>query len=108
MNRKIRICVVLAMIVFTACAAINLNTPEKQYLAARAEFNLILEQYISIQSQVPDDQHKRIVQAFESAQVALDAWSDAVVAHKDPATNIQAWLKAKSLILKILREIDNG
>jgi hypothetical protein len=103
------VAIVIVALFFVGCAGIQLDTPEKKYLAARAELNLLLEQYISLQNEVSDDDHAVAVQAFETADMALDAWEALLGTDGySPANDVRTWLKAKSVILKILREVSDG
>jgi len=91
---------------FTACAGmgIKIDTTEKKYLAARAELNLLLEQYIQIQDTIPDKEHKAASTAFITADTTLDTW-ECFLDKKDYdySTNLLVWLEAKRTILLILR-----
>ena len=95
------------MVMVAGCATTDgVDTPEKKYLVARAELNLLLEQYIDIQDKISDSDHKTIKLAFISAGDALDIWEEHVSDDDyDFTTDYKAWLDAKSLVLKILKEV---
>ena len=98
--------IILIIMTCLSCASlgVNLNTPEKKYLAARSELNLLLEQYIQIQDTVKDTDHKRAKHAFKSADAALDVWEpNAVDPDYNYSQNLQQWITAKNVILQILR-----
>lgn len=114
MYQKYRILAVFLLMLFfvvgtISCAGVQLDTPEKRYLAARAELNLLLEQYISIQNLVDDETHEMAVQAFEVADMSLDTW-EAMLGSSgyNPVDDVRTWLQAKSMILKILKEVSGG
>jgi len=90
------------------CAGIgiNLDTKEKQFLAARSELNLLLEFYISVQADIPDTEHQRAKAAFIAADAALDVWEAVLVSGSDPSTDqLMAWMNAKNIIMDVLRGI---
>ena len=93
--------------VLSGCATTqNLDTPEKQYVTARAQLNLFLEQYLDMQDDVPDHLHKTMVVSFKSADTLLDAWEPfAADPNYDFASDYKAWIKIKSDILNVFKEI---
>ena len=103
-----RVMMVLSLAIFAAyacvgCATVQLDTPEKKYLAARAELNLLLEQYIQIQQHISDQDHTIAKEAFFAAAAALDVWGASLGQPGYSAMNdIQVWLKAKNTILKVI------
>lgn len=103
--------IMVALMVFVlaaGCAStgINLDTPEKKYLGARAELNLLLEQYIQIQNKVSDSDHAAAKKAFISADMALDTWELMLgKADYDFSKDIRAWLEAKNIIIETLRKV---
>ena len=83
----------------------TLDTPEKKYVAARAELNLLIKQYLDIQDSVPDEEHKVIKQALYDADKALDIWEIFLqTPNYDYSQNIKVFLEAKSIIIKHLTE----
>jgi len=93
---------------FVGCAnmGINLDTPEKKYLGARAELNLLLEEYIQLQGRVSDGDHAIAKEAFKAADLALDTW-EMMLGKKDYdfSNDIRAWLNAKNIIIDIIRRV---
>ena len=106
MKKLIVLPMLLIFLIGCAVMGINLDTPEKKYLGARAELNLLLEQYIQVQGVVSDDDHAKATQAFKSADSALDAW-ELMLGQKnyDFSKDVQAWLTAKNIILDVLRKV---
>jgi len=106
--KKLRLPLILLMVLFVGCAGmgINLDTPEKKYLGARAELNLLLEQYIQIQGSIKDADHAKAKEAFNAADLALDTW-ELMLGQKDYdfSKDIRAWLTAKNVIIDILRKV---
>ena len=103
---KVGIVIILALIMGCASMGINLDTPEKKYLGARAELNLLLEQYIQLQNKVSDTDHAVAKQSFISADMALDTW-ELMLGQKDYnfSNDIKTWLIAKNQILEIIRKV---
>lgn len=102
--RKLIIIPLVLMLISCAGMGINLDTPEKKYLAARAELNLLLEEYIQVQNRVSDKDHETAKTAFESADMALDTWELMLGNDNyDLSKDIRTWLAAKKAILEILR-----
>ena len=103
-----RIAMVMSLAIFAAyacvgCATVQLDTPEKKYLAARAELNLLLEQYIQIQHHINEQDHTIAKEAFFTAAASLDVWGASLGQPGYSAMNdIQVWLKAKNTILKVI------
>ena len=99
---------ILLIIIMIGCASsgINLDTPEKKYLGARAELNLLLEQYIQIQDKVSDNDHANAKRAFLAADMALDTWELMLGgSNYDFSNDIRIWLEAKNTILEIIRRV---
>lgn len=97
--------IVIMMYLLANCAptGINLNTPEKQYLAARSELNILLSNYLAIQDNVSPKDHKKIKSAFITADYALDLWSEAIHNQNyNPTQDIRVWIKSKNRIIEIL------
>ena len=63
---KFAVIILMVSMLFVGCASmgINLDTPEKKYLGARSELNLLLGQYIQIQDKVSDTDHLAAKEAF--------------------------------------------
>ena len=105
-----RIMMVVALAIFMAyacvvsgCATMQLDTPEKKYLAARSELNLLLQQYIQVQHHINDTDHAIAKEAFFTAAAALDAWGGSLgQPGYSPMNDIQVWLKMKNTILRII------
>lgn len=111
MNRNklttIALCVVFALLFVISCAhfGINLDTPEKKYLGARTEMNLLLEEYLKIQDKVSDADHEVAKAAFSSADKALDTWELMLGnSNYDPSKDVRTWLEAKNIIVSIIRK----
>jgi len=102
----VRISFIVLLTVLVGCATfgISLDTPEKKYLAARTELNLLLEQYLEIQDGVPDGVHEKTKTAFHAADIALDNWGYGL---DDPdynyITDMNIWLRFKSEIISVIR-----
>jgi len=100
---------VFLIFLFVGCASmgINLDTPEKKYLGARAELNLLLEQYVQMQDRVNDSDHAKAKQAFKAADLALDTW-EMMLGQKDYnfSSDIRVWLTAKNTIMEIIRRVE--
>ena len=103
---KFTIVIILTLMMGCASMGINLDTPEKKYLGARAELNLLLEQYIQLQYKVSDPDHAAAKQAFISADMALDTW-EIMLGQKDYdfSKDIRTWLIAKNQIIEIIRKV---
>ena len=104
------IIIFIIAIAMVGCAAftqpINLDTEEKQHLAARAELKLLLEQYLIIQDSVSDTDHERAKAAFFAADMALDTWGLLMDDPEYHATmDIRAWLDAKNIIIEVMRTV---
>ena len=103
-----RVMMILSLAIFTAyacagCAAIELDSPEKKYLAARSEFNLLLQQYIQVQDHISETDHAIAKEAFFASAAALDVWEMSLGQPGYNAMNdIQVWLTTKNTILKII------
>lgn len=100
--------ILVAFVLILGCAnmGINLDTPEKKYLGARSEFNLLLKQYIQVQDTISDKDHKIAKEAFYSADKALDMWEFMLGdSSYDFSKDIQTWLTAKRVIMEILRKV---
>lgn len=106
MKRKIVVLSIIIMALFLgACATANIDTPEKKYLVARSELNLLLEQYIGIQDKFKPADQKTIKEAFYTSKMALDVWEINIsTIGYDFTTDYKTWLAAKSLILQTIRE----
>jgi len=83
----------------------SLDTPEKQFLGARGELNILIEQYVMIQDDVPMPLHLKIKSYFENADLILDMWQTNINKDIDFATDYRAWINIKSQILQTLKEI---
>jgi hypothetical protein len=108
--RKYQIVSVLIALCFVmGCAGFGqqkIDTPEKKYLTVRAELNLLIETYLQVQDQVSDEDHARVKMALESADIALDTWETYLDNDNyDFSANVQAWMKAKSAVLQILKDL---
>ena len=101
-----KLIIILPLFTIIGCSYLNarLDTPEKKYIAARAELNLLLEEYIQIQDKIPDDSHKKAREAFYTADLALDTWQ-ALMNNKgyDYRPDLQTWLNAKHIILEVIK-----
>jgi len=107
MKKKSIIASIVCLLLFIGCASINLDTEEKKFLSARAELNLLLEQYILIQDSIPDPDHEKAKLAFTTADEVLDAWESKLsVQGYDWTQDIKLWLDAKNIIIKILMEVN--
>ena len=87
------------------CGTIQLDTNEKKYVAARAELNLFLEQYILIQDKISDEDHAKAKAAFIAADQALDTWELFLGKDYDYSNDLMAWLETKRIILDIIRRL---
>jgi len=106
MYKRYSVIFILIVFMFIGCAGmgINLNTPEKKYLGARAELNILLSEYIQIQDKVSTNDHKNAKNAFLAADVALDAWEARLGdSNYDYAKNLKLWLEAKNTIINIIQ-----
>ena len=99
--RNLAIVLAICAAVFAGCATID--TEEKQYLAARAELNLLLDTYIGMQYEIGDTDHEHIRTAFHTADAALDLWENNLGA--DWSQNYRAWIEAKSIILQTIKGV---
>lgn len=102
---KKKVSIVLIFFLLCGCAqlGINLNTTEKKHAAARAELNLLLERYISIQGDVADTDHQNAKWAFVTADASLDAW-ERQLGNPDYEwyQDMETWLDCKNIIIAIL------
>lgn len=108
--RKIRIFLAsllcLTFIISCSGMGIRLDTPEKKYLGARAELNLLLQQYIDVQDKVSVSDQETAKKAFNSADLALDTWERMLgVENYDFSKDIKVWLETKRVVLNIIRSI---
>lgn len=96
---------VLILIAISACATVNKINPEQKYLIAAKEFNILATEYIKIQDDFSPADRSKIKQAFILGDAALDRWEKAAT---DPSydylSDMQTWLNAKDLILKIISQ----
>lgn len=94
------LCLIMA---FAACAAIQttLSSDDRKYLAAREEFNNLLEQYIQMQDTISDSTHEKIKTAFIAGDSALDAWSRHLDTGQPYQDDILLWGDA----IKIIKEV---
>ena len=96
----------LSILMLCSCASMgDLNTPEKKFLAARGELNILLEQYIMIQEDVPMPQHLKIKSYLENADLILDMWETNLGKDIDFSSDYTSWIRIKSQILQTLKEI---
>jgi len=95
----------LAMLIMSCASMGELNTPEKKFLAARGELNILLEQYIMIQEDVPMPLHLKIKGYLENADLVLDMWETNLGKDIDFSSDYAAWIRIKSQILQTLKEI---
>ena len=76
-NNRLAIVALVAILATSALAACsttgNIDTPEKQYLVARSELNLLLQSYLDLQDSLSDTAHAKARTAFSAADKALDA-----------------------------------
>ena len=64
----------------------------------------MLEEYLLIQDKVADKDHKIVKDAFLAADVALDTWEGMLGESRyDYLADMRVWVKAKGVILKIIR-----
>jgi len=108
--RKAKAVAVLLCVVLVAasCATfgVNLDTPEKKYLAARSELNLLLEEYVQLQDKVSDADHLIAKKAFFEADEALDRWEGQIGnTGYNFMTDMRVWLQAKSVIIDVIRRV---
>ena len=105
MKRKSILIFIALVFVLGACASVKLDTPEKKYLAARSELNLLLEQYIPIQDNFSSTDQKNIKAAAQSADMALDAWEKMLGNENyNYLQDMRTWLSAKDVIVKIMQK----
>jgi len=100
----ILICILL---MFNGCGVlgnISIETTEQKYVAARAELNIILKQYIDVQYSISEEDHKIVKKAFYDADIALDAWEAFLdTPMYNYQSNLQSYLDAKNIIMEVLR-----
>lgn len=111
MKRKLSCLLILVLLFGAGCASlgIKIDSTEKQYLAARAELNLLLEYYVSVQDQISGADHIKAKAAFVGADVALDTWEAGLgKSNYNYASDLAVWLEAKRSVTEILRRISNG
>lgn len=100
--------IIVLMLIGCGHFGINIDSPEKKYLAARSELNLLLEQYIQVQDKVSNSNHEIAKTAFKTADTALDAWHKNLFNESyDFTKDIRAWIQAKNTIIQIIREVYN-
>jgi hypothetical protein len=95
----------IAAVMMTSCAGIDIDTTEKKYLAARTELNLFIEQYVDIQRDVSEADHQRVKEAFYRADAILDIWEMNLGNDYDFTEDYKSWIEVKSLIMQILMEV---
>lgn len=103
--KKLVLPVIILLVICFGCASmgINLNTPEKKYLAAREELNLLLEEYIKVQNGVSNADHEAAKTAFKAADMALDSWGSRLgETDYNYMADMKLWLEAKSVVLEII------
>ena len=109
MKTNSRIMMVVALAIFTwacaGCATVKLDSPEKRYLAARTEFNLLLEQYIRVQDRISEADANAVRTATYAAAAALDVWEANLGKPYDFSAQLIVWLEAKNVLLDTLRRI---
>lgn len=106
MKKRNLLIILCVLLIGCASTGINLDTPEKKYLGARTELNLLLEQYIQIQGAINDIDHAKAKEAFKAADFALDTWELMLGRGSyDFSNDIRAWLTAKNIILEVIRKV---
>lgn len=102
-KRNVVFIMMLFLVAGCARLGINLNTREKQVLAARVELNLLLEQYIQIQGQIDDKDHSKAKIAFRAADTAIDTMEAMLLnTGYKPGNDMQKWLDAKNVVMAII------
>jgi hypothetical protein len=110
-RKALSIFMVMLFLVVAACAnsqEINIDTPEKKYLAARMEFNKTIKSFLAHKTLLPLEQQQVFSDKyrvyFQEVDKALDAWSLIVVGGEDG--NVfeaeAAFLTAKQSLLNLL------
>jgi len=91
-----------AMGLLNGCATFQVDTQEKQYLAARTELNMLLGEYIKIQDTIKPEDRTTVRASFLAADGALDIW-ESMLGDKnyDYASSLAIWLDAKKKIIAI-------
>jgi hypothetical protein len=101
-----RIAVIAVLLLAFGCAGLQIDTPEKAYLAARDEFNSMLSQYLlHYNSGTPEQQvnwKEQIDPQFEKGNVMLNAWATALKLKEDPAAHEQEFLNLKNALIDML------
>jgi len=91
------------------CAGLNIDTPDKAYLAARDEFNSMLSQYLLHYNGGTAEQQvnwkEQIDPQFEKGNVVLNAWSTALKLKEDPAAHEQEFLALKNALIDMLADM---
>ena len=102
---------VLMFLMVAACAGngqINIDTPEKKYLAARMEFNKTIKSYLAHKTLLPIEEQAALSAKykiyFQEVDQALDAWS-LIVVGGETGNEFQAeaaFLTAKQTLINLL------
>jgi len=101
--------IIAALLLFgIGCATTALNTSDKKYLAARTELNLLIEQYLIVQDQIPMETHIKAKELFTSADALLDGWEVMLGEDYDFGNDLMTWIKIKNAIIEILMEVNDG
>lgn len=111
-KKALSILVVVFLMMIAACGPsrqeIVIDTPEKQYLAARMEFNKTIKSFLDHKSLLPLEEQQALSAKykiyFQETSLALDAWSKIVVGG-EPGNVTEAesaFLAAKQSLLRLL------
>jgi hypothetical protein len=104
-----RIAVIAVLMLALGCAGMQIDTPDKAYLAARDEFNSMLSQYLlHYNGGTPEQQAKwkeQIDPQFEKGNVILNAWATALKLKEDPYSHEQEFLALKNALIDMLAEM---
>jgi len=112
LNKRVFIAFVLAIaVLLSGCAGLNVDTPDKKYLAAQAEFELLLKRYLQYYDDLsPGAQatlKAKVNPVFHKGQLALDMWYSVLGAGGDPAASVETYLNIKNQLIDLIAEVIN-
>jgi len=106
MKRKISLALIVVLLLVFGCGSRQLDTPDKKYLAARMELNKTMKSYLAHRSTLSEEDRKAMAEKvypyFKNADLALDAWSAALLGEGSIYIAEEEFLMAKKSLITLL------